>query len=478
MTSIADIAASTVTRHELLPEDAVVLVMVSGGGDSMALLELLSAGAFGAFPLRVLHVNHLLRDSDALEDERFVLRRCEVLGIECRVVRFDVGAFARESGLNVEDAGRRIRYRFAEEELDAWCRSLGLRESAGRIAVAHTLDDRVETFFMRVVSGGGMGALASIAPKRGRIVRPLIECERAGVRAFLQGAGVEWREDATNEDTSRMRARIRAQILPVVEDLNPSVRRTLARTMDLLAEEDALLDRMAHGFVRDFARVDENEVRFERELMRTLEPVMARRTVRAALRRAFPDAARLEGSHIDAVTEAMARDSFARDLPFGLRVFSEYGTLVVARGGADASPRMAPCLLPMPGRAHLGRAGSVIATEEAAGIVRGSADSIVVDADIVEFGLTVGPVHEGDRMRPLGMTGSRKLSDLLVDAKVPRRMRGLVPVVRDGERIVWLAGVRMSDEYRVTEGTRRMTRLTWERPRDEPGVEEPTGVDE
>lgn len=446
----------------MFADGAPALLLVSGGGDSVALLTLFARGSFGERPVRVLHVNHLLRGAAADADEAFVVDLCEQLGVACRVVRYDVAAYAREAGLNLEDAGRRVRYRFADEELDALCDEVGAPRYAGRIATGHTRDDRIETFVMRAASGAGPGALASIRATRGRIVRPLIECDRAELRAYLERAGIAWREDATNMDTARARALIRHEVVPALERLNPAFRGPLARTLDLLADDDELLSRMAEGFARDFTEVRAGEVRFDRQLMRTLERTMARRTVRSALALAFPDIARIEAEHIEALVDGLAADSFARDLPGGLTARCEYDTLIVSRRGTG-EPALTPSVLPLPGRAELGPAGEIVAEEAASDDVSGSADSVVIDAGLVRGELVVDAVREGDRMRPLGLEGTKKLSDLLIDAKVPRAKRRLHPVVRDGERIVWLAGVRMSDEYKVTPATRRAMRLTWSR---------------
>ena len=159
--------------------------------------------------------------------------------------------------------------------------------------------------------------------------------------------------------------------------------------------------------------------------------------------------------------EGLAAEAFARDLPGGLRAETEYGKLVVSRAGTEP-PVLAPCLLPLPGNADLGQAGSIVAEQVDPADIAGEADSVTIDAGAART-FVVDAVRPGDRMRPLGMSGSRKLSDLLTDAKVPRRMRGSVPVVRDGDRIVWLAGVRMSEEYRVGPDTERAMRLTWDR---------------
>jgi tRNA(Ile)-lysidine synthase len=463
MPSITDIARSTVERRGLFDAEAPVLALVSGGADSVALLRLLAAGELGETgPLSVLHVDHMLRGEESDADAAFVTVLCNDLGVPCTVVRFDVAEYAADNALNLEDAGRRVRYRFAEEALDAVCAAAGVPAEHGRIATAHNRDDRAETFLMRAITGSGAGGLASIPYVRGRIVRPLLDCDRAAIREQLAALGQSWCEDASNADTARLRALVRAEIVPVAERINPAFRETLARSIDLLADDDALLGRMARDFGNDFAETTPGQrVSFDREWMRTLDRAMARRAIRAALIGAFPEASRLDASHVEALVDGLGDDAFARDLPGGLRAETEYGRLVVSR--AEEEPRaVAPSLLPLPGTADLGPAGCIVAEEVAPDDIAGTPDSITIAADSLGS-LVVDGVRPGDRMRPLGMDGSRKLSDLLVDAKVARRQRPAVPVVRDGSRIVWLAGVRMSEEYRVGPHTARAVRLTWHR---------------
>lgn len=467
MHPITHTSRATSNRLGMLSADTPVLAMVSGGADSVALLRLLAAGDLGPTgSLSVLHINHGLRGADADADAEFVSALAARLDVRCSVVRFDVAAYAAEDGLNLEDAGRRVRYRFAEEVLDAACAAAGVRPELGRIAVAHTRDDRVETFLMRAVTGAGAGGLSSIRYTRGRIVRPLLDCDRADVRAFLETLSQPWREDASNADTTRLRALVRARIVPVAQQVNPAFRETLARSIDLLAADDALLSRMAGEFSRDFAQVtSDGRVEFDREWMRTLDTTMARRTVRSALLSAFPEASRLEASHVDALVGGLSADGFARDLPGGLRAAVEYGKLVVSRAGTVPLV-VAPCLLLLPGTADLGHAGRIVAECLEPSAPVGSADSVTIDAGELDT-LVVDAFRPGDRIRPLGMAGSRKVADVLTDAKVPRRLRAATPVVRDGDRVVWVAGVRMSDEYRVTEKTARAVRLTWEREQDD-----------
>ncbi len=454
----------------MLPAGACVVALVSGGADSTALLRLLAGGWLGdetqapQIELHALHVNHMLRGAESDADEAFVEALCRELAVELSTVRYDVAAYAESEGLNLEDAGRRIRYRFAEEELDARCDVSGVPREIGRIAVAHTLDDRIETFFMRALTGAGGKGLSSIAPVRGRVVRPLLESSRVDVREWLREIGQEWREDATNVDTERFRALVRHQLVPVAESVNPRFRRTLSRTLDVLADEDALLEEMAEAFARDFAKIDAiaGEVAFDRAAMLTLSRAMARRTIRAAVREAFPEASRLEFPHVDALVDGLAKEGFAHDLPGGLKAFGEYGRMLVTRTlGSPA--RLTPGLLEIPGNVDLGECGSIAAVEVPVSDIAASADSITIDATGLDSALVVDSVRPGDRMRPLGMDGTRKLSDLLIDAKVPRRQRPGTPVVRAGGRIIWLAGVRMGEEFRVTPDTQRAVRLTWDR---------------
>jgi len=464
MTPLPDIARATVAEHAMLPDGVVVLAMVSGGADSVAMLRLLAAGDLGdlAGRLSVLHVNHLLRGDASDGDAASVEGLCAERGVPCRVARFDVAAYAEAESLNLEDAGRRIRYRFAEDEIDARCAALGVSPLRGRIAVAHTLDDQTETFLMRLVTGAGPGGLRAIPAVRGRIVRPLLGAERGDILAYLTGLGQPWREDASNADTSRLRSWVRHDLYPLVRQQNPAFSETLVRTVRIIAEEDALLSEMAAAFARDFGSLEAGRLVFERPQMATLTRPMARRTIREALLRAFPEASRLEAAHVEALVDGVAIDGFAHDLPFGLRAEDEYGKLAIFRRDDCAAP-VAPCLLEWPGTCTLGALGSIEARIVDTGEISDDPSSAYIDADVLTGPLTVDGPRPGDRMTPLGMGGTKKLSDLLTDVKVPKRLRASTPVVRDSERIVWVAGVRLDEAYKVTDATRRVVALTWTR---------------
>ncbi len=461
--SLIERVCESIATHHMLPAGAPLLLMVSGGSDSIAMLRLFASNEVArGGPLAVLHVDHGLRGVDSLADAAFVESLCATLGVRCDVERIDVAEVALREGLNVEDAGRRERYRLADEHLDGLCGRAGVSAERGRIAVAHTRDDRTETFLMRAAQGAGATGLTSLRSVRGRIVRPLIDATRLELRAYLAELGQEWREDSTNADTDRLRSKIRHELVPIMREINPQFDTALARTLSLLADEDDLLREMGDAFARDFSESAKDEVVFDRAMMSTLSRPMKRRAIRSALRGRFPEASRLEFEHVERLTDGLDIDGFAHDLPYGLRAHDEYGRMVVSRAG-DGAVVLASCLLPVPGICDLGSAGTLHAEETEPDSVDSDVYTALIDLDAIESGLSVGSAHEGERMRPLGMRGSKKVSDVFVDAKIPRRQRSGIPVIRDGERIVWVAGVRMSEEYKVTDATARAVRIVWQR---------------
>ena len=476
---------------------APVVLMVSGGADSTALLVMAATSALGIDDgrgvariarerLHVLHVNHCLRGIDAEEDEEFVRELADRYGIPCTVRRVDVAALAREArsqrdanASNVENAGREVRYAAAAELANQLADEWSVPRSSARILTAHTADDRAETFFMNAIRGTGPAGLSSIPRRRNRIVRPLIDMTHDQLCDLLRMRGIVWREDDTNHDTRYLRAYVRHELLPVARRRNPRVAASRATTSDILSDEDAFLNQLASRAYRDLVRREgEGVVALDAARLGASEVALARRVVRKALLFACP-AARLEARHIAQVLSLVAAGHGSCTVPVDVDVRVEYGLLVVRAPGSEAEG--ASAWLQIPGELDLADGRRLVAQlvavptgSRAPEVARAHGSewqeqSVLLDAaaagvDPVQGGrLWVDSFQPGDVLCPLGMHGqSKKLSDLLAEAHVAAADRPRVPIVRASATgpVVWVAGIRADERARVTSDTKVMLELT------------------
>ncbi len=499
---------------------APVILMVSGGADSMALLhmaatELLDLGDGAGLTrvakerLHVLHVNHLLRGADADADQHFVQETCDLLGMPCTALRVDVAKLAQERDGNVEEIGRRVRYDAARELAQKLCAKQGVSRQKAKILTAHTADDRAETFMMNVMRGSGMSGLASIPRHRGLIYRPLLDYTHDQLKDWLKARTLDWHEDATNTDTHYLRAYMRHNVLPLLKARNPLLVQTVCKIADLMADEDDYLEAKAARKLRQITlRKSESSLVIDALKLSSTDVVIARRVVRIVARQLIPEAW-LEFKHVDAVLEAVAAGVGVANLPQNLEARVRLGTVTFSFTGAARS------VVAGAGAARSAVAGAAVATNgEPAGTspaaatfgehlaVPGTlelADGRVLSARIlpVEHGFDVvsyatahsqewlgesvlldakacgvDPVHggslwvsgpeAGDTMQPLGMHGqSKKISDLLGEAGVPVESRSMMPIVRTNIRghVVWVAGIRPDERVKCTQDTKQLLEL-------------------
>jgi tRNA(Ile)-lysidine synthase len=435
----------TIRRHAMLAGGETVLVAVSGGADSVALLHVLTGLASAwRLTLHVLHVDHGLR-ADSARDADFVRALGVRLGVPVDVERVLVGAGSPEA------AARAARY----AALEAWAGRLG----AARIAVGHTADDQAETVLMRVLGGSGVRGLAAIPPVRGRVIRPLLEVRRPALRDALQAAGLAWIEDPTNRDPKFLRNRIRHELLPVLAaSYSADVVPALARTARLAREAVDALDRSAAAELARLAAVEADALTLPRARLAALPAPVAAEVLRQA-------AARL-GSR--APLRAWAHRGLRRVLAAAppRRPFRLGGVTVEVSGdrvrvGARPAPALVPRVLAVPGRVELPEIGRALEARllPASGYaLPRAAERVAFDAATLPRALTVRPRRPGDRFRAFG-GGERRLKSFLIDAKVPRWERDRLPLVDAAGEIVWVAGLRRGAGAPVTGATREVLEL-------------------
>lgn len=354
---------------------APVILMVSGGADSMALLHMavtepidLGDGAglarVAQDRLHVLHVNHLLRGEDADADQHFVQDACDSLDIPCTVLCVDVTKLAQERDGNVEEIGRRVRYDAARELVQKLCVKQGVSRQKAKILTAHTADDRAETFMMNVMRGSGMSGLASIPRHRGLIYRPLLDYTHDQLKDWLKTRTLEWHEDATNTDTHYLRAYMRHNVLPLLKARNPMLVQTVCKIADLMADEDDYLEAKAARKLRQITlRKSESSLVLDALKLSTTDVVIARRVVRIVARQLIPEAW-LEFRHVDAVLEAVAAGVGVANLPQNLEARVRLGTVTFSFTGAARSAG---------GVAAAGAARSAVGAARSAAAVAGAA---------------------------------------------------------------------------------------------------------
>jgi tRNA(Ile)-lysidine synthase len=422
-----------------------VLVAVSGGADSVALLHLLHALAPSwRLTLHVVHVDHGLRPESAA-DAAFVRDLGARLGVPVEVERVHVGPGS------VEAAARAARY----AALEAWAERLG----AARIAVGHTLDDQAETVLMRMLDGAGVRGLAAIPPVRGRIIRPLVEIRREALRALLTAEGIAWVEDPTNRDPKFVRNRIRHELLPLLAaSYATDVVEALARVARLAREAVNALDHTATLELQRLAHETPHAITLSRSALAALPPSVGAEVLRQA-------AAHL-GSR--APLRAWAHRGLRRVLaePPPRRAFRLGGLTVEVSGdrlrvGARPGPALPPRVLSVPGRLELPEIDSVLEARllPAAGYVLSrAADQVAFDAARVPRTLLVRARRRGDRLLAFG-GGERRLKSLLIDAGVPRWDRNRLPLVEADGQILWVAGLRRAAMAPITPQTREVVEI-------------------
>lgn len=458
MTLVARVHAFA-SRHDLWTPDTRIVAAVSGGSDSVGLLFILHALQLdGRLRLAgAAHLHHHIRGERADADAAFVQALANRLGLLLVMGHADVPALAREGRHSLEVAGRQARLAFFRQALTD--------TGAHSVALAHTRGDQAETVLLRLARGAGPRGLAGMSPRAGHRIRPLLEVGRGEVRRWLEALGETWREDATNEDVTVARNRLRHEVLPRLAALNPRVEDALARAARIHLADADLLDELAGAEADRLVTRCDGEVWLDLDRLGRLPEALARRVVLRAFETLDPS--RAYGWE---ETDAVLRIGAARARDIGrVRLERKEGRGVLRiRDTVTAKAADGVSLsLDVPGVVrHPAGWWEVVAegpmpVAEAPGR---QSDRAVVDAAVAGRSLTVRTWQAGDRVEPLGLGGRKKVQDVFVDRKVPRDERARVPVVVDARgRIVWVAGHVVSEVARVTPRASAVVVLTLRR---------------
>lgn len=446
------VAVVDACRH-LLPRGGRLLVAVSGGADSVALLRCLREHARDlGISLAAAHLNHGLRGRASDGDAAFVRRLAARLEIPLIEARADVRGRAKEQGVSLEMAARDARYEFFARA----ARATGARA----VATAHTADDNVETVLLRLARGTGLAGLCGIprvASRNGlRVVRPMLDATRGDVLRFLRARRAVWREDASNDDRAFLRNRVRHEILPLLaRRLNPRIGEAVLRMADVLREEDEWMERLSRPLLKRVLRADGG---LAVQTLRGQPAAARRRVLRQWLLAAGASAPAVDFDAVQRVDGLLQSDRQTGAVDVG-------GSWRVARRGAELhveKPRATPAaggteaVLKVPGETVLPAIGLRVAVRVGRGIKRGrgGVGRLPAEGSLSARVLGDKPLllrfwRDGDRMKPLGMKGTKKLQDVFTDAKIPLAIRRQVPLLECGGEIVWIPGYRVARGWQV-----------------------------
>jgi len=430
--------ARTIARYALLQPGEPLWVAVSGGVDSMVLLQLLHVMGH---PLRAVHVDHALRGAESDADRELVREQCAALGVPLQVEQVDVQAAMDRSGGSVQMAARAERYALFERLLS---------KGPHKLAMAHHADDVVETALMNLLQGMGLHGWRSIPVAHAGYIRPLVDVDRVSIEQYAALHRIPFRNDASNADPKYLRGRVRSTLLPLLEDLRPGAREVLRRNMRMARELDALAQQHLAALVQEVRTDADGAKHVSAEL---LNQCGAPHMLLLAL---------LEGHgfHPDRLAAMIIA---LEDKRVGSRFEGDDLVVHVDRGGLVIAPR------PQEPRSWVIRDLSsppndmpmLIQRVEAADIGSVTSPNVAwFDEAALSLPLEFRPWRHGDRMQPAGMSGSKLISDILIDAKVSMHRKPQVYVLADRDRIVWCCGLRMADGTKAHLATGKVVRCT------------------
>jgi tRNA(Ile)-lysidine synthase len=455
-----------IQEYRLVGKGQMLLVAVSGGQDSVCLLHVLYRlqTALG-IKLHAAHLDHQLRGKESTGDAAYVARLAKQLGIACTVKKGNVRVYQKTHGVSLEEAAREVRYDFLAETAAA----IG----ADRVAVGHTLDDHVETILLHLVRGTGTRGLRGLQPVTMRqspnreltIIRPLLTVRRKETAEYCSEYDLQPRQDSTNLSLEPLRNRVRLSLLPLLQSYNPQVVEALQRTAQIAGDDIAYLEKTAARLYRKLAVCQGETIILDKKAMLKQSFSMRRYLLRLAIENAAGNLKDIEARHIEELVSALDKPAGKQiHLPYGLIFTVDYDTYKLAKDNSALIPF--PVLegeypIKTPGITLI--PGWQIQTEiiKPDAFAASGENSFTAHFDYAKINgeLTVRARKRCDRFQPLGMREMKKTGQFMLDAKIPHDWRDRVPVVACGDSILWLAGFRIDERFKVTAGTKKVLRL-------------------
>ncbi|MEQ9465835.1 MAG: tRNA lysidine(34) synthetase TilS [Ekhidna sp.] len=418
--------------NHLVERDEKVLLAVSGGLDSMVMAHLFVKEGMN---VSIAHCNFGLRGEESDGDEAFVMQWADQHGLNCYVKSFDLGA----GSIQIE--ARNARYQ--------WFNELALENDFGKIAVAHHLNDSLETVLINLTRGTGIKGVAGISIQNKKIIRPLLFAEKPMLYAYAMDTGLEWREDSSNQRTEYDRNLIRHEVIPILEKINPSLLKTFVNTSERLFLAQQLVEQRVEEVKTKDLSERPNGWELDLGWMRHPSDELVLSEILAEF----------EVNYATAKEIAQARGKSGKTFPVGGLVISMDRTSLFV--GKPEKQKFQPLIIKEEGVYSVGDHQLTLERVDRDEVVFGVKHKAYLDAGKLTFPITIRNWEVGDKIQPLGMQGKKKVSDLLVDQKVPLHRKGSVLVLESNGEIAWVIGYRVSDLFKIADGTKEVTKMVF-----------------
>ena len=457
-----------ILKHNLILPGSRVLVAVSGGPDSVALMHILNnlRGALD-ISLVVAHLDHGIRGEESAIDAQHVAGLAQELNLPFSIGRRDVEAYRKAHRQSLEEAAREVRYAFFSD--------VAFESQADVIATGHTCNDNVETILMHLIRGSGTLGIKGLSPlstrisnqRQIKIVRPLLEVNRDEIQHYCDVNSLKTRHDSTNLSLSPLRNRIRLELLPLIKSYNPKVDRALLRLADIAGQELDYLQLSRDEHWNRVVSVEKGMYKLDKLAFIGLHPALKRSVLRRILYELAGSLKDFEAGHIEDIIDHLEKPAGKQlVLPQGIIFSIEYSRYLLGRTPESLCPYPqlgSPVAVPVPGEVATG--GWKVKTSVIDGNRIPSNAGLwtaCFDYEKTVARLSVRSRAPGDRFMPVGMDGEKKIKDYLIDARVPRLWRDRIPVVTAGSNIIWLGGYRIDERFKVTADTKEVLKIQLE----------------
>jgi len=427
-----------IERHDLFNHDNKILAAVSGGMDSVLMVHLLKAAGFS---FGIAHCNFQLRGDESLRDQEFCNHLAEKLRVPFHTVNFDTAKYAADEKISTQMSARALRYQWFEE----------VRQQSGYdlIALAHHQNDAIETILLNLTRGTGIAGFHGILPKNGPLVRPLLFLGRDEIAGIIDKCRMDYVEDSSNASTKYARNKLRLEVIPKLKELNPALEETFEKNLQRFRDLETLLERQVEQLKSQLFEFHDGEIHVSLAEIKKLEP---QRLLLFKLLQEYG----VNETIVDDLIEALGKHPGRVFETPGYQMVLDRGKLIISN---STNVHPAEQVINIGDREiHYGKYKLSVLDDDSPLIIKDNPMAVSVDSELLSYPLTVRSWRQGDVFCPLGMKGSKKVSDFFVGEKIPLHKKREIPLLVNGNgEIAWIGGYRPDDRYKVTGKTKKVT---------------------